>query len=109
MVKRLDLSMRSDDPRQFLNERAVGCYDCGLEYEDPAWIEAVIPDKVWNAIRPDGCGEGCGLLCITCISRRLEKKGYKKVPIWLCGTEPLRAMSGKPGDDLNILREWEMK
>lgn len=80
----------------------VGCYDCGLGYVDPAWIEAIIPDKVWNAIRPDGCGEGCGILCITCISRRLEKKGYKKVPVWLCGIEPLRAMSGDPGDDDNI-------
>ena len=48
------------------------CYDCGLNYEDPGWIEAVIPDKVWNEISPTG--DQGGILCITCISRRLIKK-----------------------------------
>ena len=84
-----------------------GCYDCGLDYGGDSWIEAVIPDKVWNDIRPEGCAEGCGLLCITCISRRLTEKGYKEeVPVWLCGTEPLKAMPGDPGDSLEILRNW---
>ncbi len=54
------------------------CYDCGLEYSDDGWIEAIIPDKIWNKIKPDGCEDGCGLLCITCIARRLNKLGMKK-------------------------------
>jgi len=83
-----------------------GCYDCGLEYGGDSWIEAVIPDRVWNDIRPDGCGEGCGILCISCIAKRLVEKGFKDVPVWLCGTEPLRAMYGDQGDTLEILRYW---
>lgn len=66
------------------------CYDCGFDYEDPGWIEAVIPDDIWSDISPTG-GDG-GILCILCISKRLVKKGYKtaSVPVILCGIEPLR-------------------
>ncbi len=82
------------------------CYDCGLDYGSDAWIEAIIPDNAWNDISPTG--DQSGLLCIICISKRLAEKGYKNVPVWLCGTEPLKAMAGDPGDDNNIdiLRKW---
>jgi len=85
----------------------MGCYDCGLIYGEPGWIEAIIPDKVWNEISPKK-NEG-GILCISCISRRLVEKGYKNVPVWLCGTEPLKAMCGDPGDEVKIfiLRNWK--
>jgi len=69
----------------------AGCYDCGAEYGGLGWIEAIIPDKVWDMIRPEGCAKGTGLLCICCISRRLERKGLKNVPVWLW----------------DILRNWE--
>ena len=84
----------------------MGCYDCGLEYGESAWIEAIIPDKVWIEISPTE-NEG-GILCISCISKRLTKKGFKNVPVWLCGTEPLIGMSGDPGDEPNvfILKNW---
>lgn len=83
------------------------CYKCSLDYEDPGWIEAVIPDKVWNEISPTG--DQGGLLCITCISRKLVEKGYKTIPVWLCGIEPLRPVFGDPGDEVNlfILRNWK--
>jgi len=83
------------------------CYDCGLNYTDPGWIEAIIPDKIWNEISPTG--DQGGILCIICISRRLVKKGYRRIPVWLCGTEPLRSMNGDPGNEINlsILRNWE--
>ena len=83
------------------------CYDCGIKYSDPGWIEAIIPDKVWNIISPTN-NQG-GLLCITCISKRLSERGLKDIPVWLCGTEPLKAMPGEPGDipDIFILRKWE--
>ncbi len=32
----------------------IGCYDCGLEYGIDGWIEAIVPDYVWNLIRPEG-------------------------------------------------------
>lgn len=83
----------------------AGCYDCGLEYGGLGWIEATIPDKIWNKIKPQDCADGCGLLCINCISRRLKRAGFKKVPVWLCGTEPLVAMAGE--EDIKLLRELE--
>jgi hypothetical protein len=76
----------------------IGCDDCGRKYGEEDWIEAIIPDKVWNKIRPDGYGKGGGILCISCIAKRLKEKGYKRVPVWLLGTEPLRAMPGDPID-----------
>jgi len=85
----------------------LGCYDCGLEYNSDSWIEAIIPDKVWDEIRPDGCGKGCGILCISCIARRIAERGFETVPVWLCGTERLRALPGNPKDCLPVLRWWE--
>ncbi|MEX1120881.1 MAG: hypothetical protein WED82_02020 [Balneolales bacterium] len=86
------------------------CYDCHLPYGDESWIEAVIPDKTWNKIKPEGCDDGSGILCITCIARRLREAGYNHtnpVPVFLCGTEPLQAMPGDPGEHLKLLREWD--
>ena len=87
----------------------MACYDCGLEYGGVGWIEAIIPDKVWNDISPTG--DQGGILCILCISRRLERKGYKNIPVWLAGTEPLEAFFGDPGEGANycILRNWGPK
>lgn len=82
----------------------LGCANCGLEYGGDAWIEAVIPDKVWNDIRPEGKPEGAGILCISCIAKRLTQKGYTDVPVWLCGTEPLKVIEGDPSDSIDLLR-----
>lgn len=72
----------------------IGCYDCGLAYGSEGWIEAIIPNEVWRAISPTG-DEG-GILCITCIARRLRRRGYDhKVRVNLCGTELLR----QPNDE----------
>jgi hypothetical protein len=94
-----------------MNEiKEASCYDCGMLYSSSRWIEAIVPDKVWNMIRPEGCGEGAGLLCVSCIVGRLNDLGIKqKVPVWICGTEPLKAMSGDPIDNLDILRNWTVE
>ncbi len=65
----------------------ASCYDCGLEYKSPGWIEVMIPDFVWREISPTGDEEG--LLCISCISKKLIKHGFEKVPIWLCEPGPI--------------------
>jgi len=85
--------------------KAVSCYDCGLPYGSDGWIEAVIPDKVWNVISPTG--DQGGILCITCIAKRIVQCKFETVPVWLCGTEPMRAVPGNPGDCLPLLRTWE--
>ena len=84
------------------------CHDCSLDYQDPGWIEAIIPDRIWNDISPPK--DQSGTLCITCISKRLVKGGYKRVPVWLLGTEPLRPAGGDPSEDeasFYILRNWK--
>lgn len=85
----------------------MSCYDCGLKYGSDGWVEAIIPDKVWNKIKPGECEDGCGILCISCITRRLNILGYRDVPVWLCGMEPLKTMLGNPAEHLDILRGWE--
>lgn len=82
------------------------CYDCGLQYGGDAWVEAIIPDKIWNKIRPTECKKDCGILCISCITRRLNILGYKDVPVWLCGTEPLKIISDDPSKSFDMIRNW---
>ena len=83
------------------------CYDCKLEYGGDEWIEAVIPDKVWNDISPTK--NLSGILCITCICRRLAEKGYKDIPVWLCGTEPISVIPNEIPLPVKrfIIRNWE--
>lgn len=71
------------------------CFDCGLPYGEPGWIEAIIPDEVWWRIAPDPDNKRGGILCITCIARRCEAAGFEDVPVRLCGTEVLRAVTTK--------------
>lgn len=78
------------------------CYDCGKEYGGDDWVEAVIPDLIWNKISPTK--NSGGILCIHCMGRRLKQAGYKDVPVWLCGTEPFKAMEGDPKD--KIKKNW---
>lgn len=60
----------------------LGCADCGAPYDDPAWIEAVVPDAIWNEqLSPQG-NEG-GILCILCMARRAVAKGLSDVPVLL--------------------------
>jgi len=85
------------------------CYDCGLQYGSEAWIEAVIPDKIWNKIKPKDYEDGCGILCITCIARRLSILGFKNVPVWLCGTEPFNVHLYGTKDHIEKLRNWDQE
>ena len=85
--------------------KRIGCYDCSKPYGEDGWIEAVIPDHVWIRISPTG--NIGGILCISCISKRLKDAGIWGVPVWLCGTEPLIAIAGDPSDSLELLRNYK--
>ena len=58
----------------------TGCYDCGLKYTSDRWVEAVIPNKIWERITPNS-NKGAGLLCISCMAVRLKGLGIDVVPI----------------------------
>lgn len=71
------------------------CYDCGFVYGAPGWIEAVVPNDVWELISPNE-NQGAGILCINCISVRCSEAGLKNVPVKLCGTEPIVVVDALP-------------
>lgn len=58
------------------------CFDCLIPYDD--FPDLLIPTWAWNKISPYGPGVGkeggAGLLCPTCICRRLEKAKINKIP-----------------------------
>lgn len=60
------------------------CADCGRRYGDEyGFPDLLIPDKAWLAISPKG-HEG-GLLCPSCICRRLHEAGIKAVGRFVSG------------------------
>jgi len=47
------------------------CQACGSRYK----VDLLIPDELWEQIKPSGKLEGAGLLCGRCIMDRLEAIG----------------------------------
>lgn len=66
------------------------CYDCGRKYGGLGWIDAIIPDEVWEIITPVPNIEGAGLLCINCIAKRCAQHNLHDVPVKLT-SGPLKA------------------
>lgn len=48
------------------------CQRCNQLYK----VDILIPDNLWEEIKPAGKQTGGGLLCGFCIVAALEKKGY---------------------------------
>ena len=58
----------------------IACIGCGFSYDDPAWIEAVVSDKVFEKITVSPY-QGAGILCIQCIARRcVEAEQIRTAP-----------------------------
>ena len=57
----------------------ISCYDCDRPYGDEhGFPDLVLPNDTWDAISPKG-NEG-GLLCPSCICKRLVDRGFENVP-----------------------------
>ena len=55
------------------------CVDCGRNYGDEyGFPDLVLPNDTWAAISPTG-DEG-GMLCPSCICKRLVDRGFEDVP-----------------------------
>ena len=63
------------------------CQGCGTRYHD----DLIVPDEVWESIKPAGKAEGAGLLCPTCIYQR--------------ATEPMATQVGRLEGKVVTLRE----
>ena len=48
---------------------ACACQDCGEKYK----VDIIIPDYLWEKIKPSGTAIGGGMLCGKCIFKRMEK------------------------------------
>jgi hypothetical protein len=47
------------------------CQGCGRRYR----VDFLVPDSIWERIKPDGKPKGAGLLCGACIAGRMEALG----------------------------------
>jgi hypothetical protein len=57
---------------------AGACFDCGRRYGDEyGFPDLVVPHDVWEIISPTG--DDGGLLCPSCISKRLHAAGFRDV------------------------------
>jgi len=65
-------------PNEGEGETEVYCYDCNRPYGDGGFPDLVLPNDVWAAISPTG-DEG-GMLCPSCICKRLADRGFENVP-----------------------------
>jgi len=70
----------------------LSCYDCGYNYNRPDWVEAVVPDEVWEKIAPNE--EGGGILCIHCMSKRMVEAGIRSTVVITAG--PMLSESAIP-------------
>lgn len=44
------------------------CQSCGDEYK----VDLIIPDELWEQIKPKGKVKGAGMLCGSCIMKKIE-------------------------------------
>jgi len=54
---------------EVLNEIGCTCHECGRKF----CVDIIVPDETWDKIKPDGSKNGGGLLCPTCIMKKLEE------------------------------------
>lgn len=54
------------------------CQECNRRYK----IDLIVPDELWEKIKPSNKPEGAGLLCGSCIMKRLELiSGFRSLHI----------------------------
>jgi len=86
---------RSAGVRMLRKQLEGACADCGRRYGDAfGFPDLIIPDDAWKAISPRG-DEG-GLLCPSCICRRLHEAGIKTTGRFTSG--PLCDDHSPPGE-----------
>lgn len=55
---------------------SIGCYDCGRSYGDEhGFPDLIVPNDIWLRISPTG--DYGGLLCPSCICKRLYDAGVQ--------------------------------
>lgn len=84
-----------------MKETIAACHDCRLLYGDEhGFPDLIIPYAAWKEISPTG-DEG-GLLCPSCICKRLHDKGIRCTGAFMSG--PIDSVTGPT---MNALRRVE--
>lgn len=55
------------------------CQHCGRYY----CVDLIVPDHIWERIKPPGKPEGAGLMCGVCIINKIEDFGEYAVVYWI--------------------------
>lgn len=63
-----------DNERRYKSHEDDGCtcQSCGKTFR----VDIIVPDYLWEKIKPEGKPKGGGLLCGSCIMERLESMGF---------------------------------
>lgn len=81
----------------------ANCADCGREYgNEHGFPDFIIPFWAWLKISPTGDSEGSGLLCPSCICKRLHDAGIRCEGAFMSG--PIVSVSEPT---MNALRRVE--
>lgn len=81
------------------------CYDCDRPYGDEhGFPDLVIPSHIWRRISPSG-NDG-GLLCPSCICKRLHEAGIRDVE-GAFASGPIRSIDRAVMDSLRRLENIE--
>ena len=54
-----------------MNEMSCICQQCKKNYR----VDLIVPDNVWEKIKPEGKAKGAGLLCGSCMLNKIEAFG----------------------------------
>ncbi len=52
-----------------MEDHRCKCQGCGNSYK----LDLIVPDDLWEKIKPKGKPKGAGLLCGSCIMKKVEK------------------------------------
>lgn len=87
-----DLTKSPVKARMTRMAKSCTCQDCGSQYK----VDILIPNELWDRIKPIGKSQGAGLLCGNCIIKKLEEIGYSA---WQLDTPVSKSKPGsvKPG------------
>ena len=69
------------------------CQSCGKRYK----VDLIVPDELWNKIKPNGKLKGGGLLCGSCIMARIER--ISDYDCWFLSRLPRRQVVGSFSED----------
>ena len=97
--------MENRKSKRSLTPLKVGCFDCGRRYgNEYGFPDLIIPFRIWQRISPTG--DDGGLLCPSCICKRLCDAGIRCEGAFMSG--PIMSVSAVTMDLLRRIENIEL-